>query len=339
MLRVRNLLHGFLALSSLAFVARSERFAAISTDREAAVAELSKPPATLNPWMIPDDISHAAFVGDKNAVAEWLSEHPESVEDVTDQGGSLLLLALEHREFKADQLELVRYLISRGADPNRICHIDNDESKGTMTPLYAACGGNNTPLVKEMVASLLRAGANPNLRTESPSMRGTSPLACAINTFLVTTDGAWQLPVVALLLRAGASLDKCFENKSAEDLIAAEEEHYASLIERNVHFRAAATLCRAVRAAGSWQKYCRRQSPHRDVLGLRSLAMRGYITPCQKRRTRGTEWKAIVAFLARLGDNGIVWNILSFWRDPDDIEDVIVPGEDGDPWAVVRVYD
>ena len=28
---------------------------------------------------------------------------------------------------------------------------------------------------------------------------------------------------------------------------------------------------------------------------------------------------AAVAFVARLGDNGVVWNILSFWRDPDDV--------------------
>ena len=42
--------------------------------------------------------------------------------------------------------------------------------------------------------------------------------------------------------------------------------------------------------------------------------MRGYITPYQKRRTRAADWKAIVAFVARLGDNGIVWNILSFWN-------------------------
>ena len=67
--------------------------------------------------------------------------------------------------------------------------------------------------------------------------------------------------------------------------------------------------------------------------------MRGYITPYQKRRTRATDWKAIVAFVVRLGDNGIVWNILSFWRDPDDIEDIAVDDDDeihgGD---VVRVY-
>ena len=42
--------------------------------------------------------------------------------------------------------------------------------------------------------------------------------------------------------------------------------------------------------------------------------MRGFITPTT-RRTRGAQkWKAAVAFLARQGDNGVVWNVLSFWR-------------------------
>ena len=46
-----------------------------------------------------------------------------------------------------------------------------------------------------------------------------------------------------------------------------------------------------------------------------------------------TDWKAAVAFVARLGDNGIVWNILSFWRDAVDIEDITLGSGD-----VVRVY-
>ena len=33
------------------------------------------------------------------------------------------------------------------------------------------------------------------------------------------------------------------------------------------------------------------------------------------RRPRGPhKWKAAVTFLAKQGDNGIVWNILSYWR-------------------------
>ena len=53
----------------------------------------------------------------------------------------------------------------------------------------------------------------------------------------------------------------------------------------------------------------------REVLALRGLGMRGYLAPRGTRRTRSTkQWEAAVAFLARQGDNGVVWNILSFWR-------------------------
>ncbi len=71
-------------------------------------------------------------------------------------------------------------------------------------------------------------------------------------------------------------------------------------------------LAAGVRRHGSLKRYLR--EPHREVLALRGLAMRGHLMP--RRRTRGTaEWTAAVAFLARLGDNGVVWNVLSFWRD------------------------
>ena len=74
-------------------------------------------------------------------------------------------------------------------------------------------------------------------------------------------------------------------------------------------------LVSGVRRAGSFKRYVR--EPHREVLLLTvrgsGLAMRGHLVP--RRRTRGAaEWKAAVAFLARHGDNGVVWNVFSFWR-------------------------
>ena len=66
------------------------------------------------------------------------------------------------------------------------------------------------------------------------------------------------------------------------------------------------------------------RAPHRDVLACRGLAQRGKLR---------TEHRAL-NFIARQGDNGIVWNILSFWRDPDDVEEITL--DNGD---VVRVYD
>ena len=72
-------------------------------------------------------------------------------------------------------------------------------------------------------------------------------------------------------------------------------------------------LAAGVRRHGSFKRYLR--EPHREVLALRGLAMRGYLAPRGTRRTRRTQpWEAAVAFLARHGDNGVVWNVLSFWR-------------------------
>ena len=290
--------------------------------------------------MIPREIAVAAAQGNKDAVVAWLDTHPERVNDLGDDGMSLLLCCLEHDwRLQAAHLELIRHLLSRGADPNHTCFINqrNDETQGCMTPLFSICV-SDSPHAPGIVACLLGAGADPNLRIadhldqngepSSTSEADSTPIIGAIRVFL-GSDGSWHLPVVARLLRAGASLDNS-EGKSADEWLADEERLWPDLVDG--HFKAAKALIHGVRAAGSWKKYCRARCPHREILALRGLAMRGYITPYQKRRTRATDWKAIVAFVARLGDNGVVWNILSFWRDPDDVEAITL--ENG---AVVRV--
>ena len=294
--------------------------------------------------MIPREIAFAAARGDKDAVARWLDEHPERVNDVGDDGMSLLLCCLEHDFIiRAAHLELIRHLLSRGADPNHTCYIHDEYTSGCMTPLFSICV-SDSPHAPGIVACLLSAGADPNLRLadhldqngepSSTSEANATPIIGAIRVFL-GSDGSWHLPVVARLLRAGASLDNS-EGQSADEWLADEERRWPDLVDG--HFKAAKALIHGVRAAGSWKKYCRRRAPHREILALRSLATRGYIIPYQKRRTRAADWKAIVAFVARLGDNGIVWNILSFWRDADDVEEVAVPDFRGSR-RVVRVYD
>ena len=42
----------------------------------------------------------------------------------------------------------------------------------------------------------------------------------------------------------------------------------------------------------------------RDVLAVRGLAQRGKLSTNDP----------VLNFLARLGDNGVVWHVLSFWR-------------------------
>ena len=45
--------------------------------------------------MIPDDVAVAAEDADKEYVAAWLDEHPQSVNDVDDTGATLLHICLE----------------------------------------------------------------------------------------------------------------------------------------------------------------------------------------------------------------------------------------------------
>ena len=75
-----------------------------------------------------------------------------------------------------------------------------------------------------------------------------------------------------------------------------------------------------MRAAGSWKAHCK--LAHKEVLRLRSLVARGRakLPRTRRRSSRGRDVAADVRqeralnFLVRQGDNGIVWNILSFWR-------------------------
>ena len=67
-------------------------------------------------------------------------------------------------------------------------------------------------------------------------------------------------------------------------------------------WRAIKRLVAGVRKYGSYQRYAR--SFHRDVLAVRGLAQRGKLS---------TE-DSVLKFLSRLGDNGIVWHVLEYWR-------------------------
>jgi hypothetical protein len=82
--------------------------------------------------------------------------------------------------------------------------------------------------------------------------------------------------------------------------------------------RKAQTLVAGVTEAGSYKKWVR--CPHRSVLRLRSLVSRGRATLKRRRsrrraRGRDAQVEHAIEFLIKLGDNGIVWNILSFWKE------------------------
>ena len=66
-------------------------------------------------------------------------------------------------------------------------------------------------------------------------------------------------------------------------------------------WNACKTLIAGLRAAGSWKALER--VPRKAVIVLRCLHVRG----------RATTADPIMKFLCELGDNGVVWNVLSYW--------------------------
>ena len=107
------------------------------------------------------------------------------------------------------------------------------------------------------------------------------------------------------------------ESEIADDPTTRSFEEWLNRINGDAeHIGAIRNLVASVRAAGSWKAHCR--LAHKDVLRLRSLVARGRVKlPRARRRSprdRGVRQERVLEFVARQGDNGIVWNILSFWR-------------------------
>ena len=71
------------------------------------------------------------------------------------------------------------------------------------------------------------------------------------------------------------------------------------------------TIVAGVRKYGTYKKYMR--APHREFLAVRGLAQRGNLAVQDWHSDTFRETWAL-EFLARLGDNGVVWHVLTYWR-------------------------
>ena len=90
------------------------------------------------------------------------------------------------------------------------------------------------------------------------------------------------------------------DHDSAEDVM--HKTEYDMDLAENEDWLAAKRLVNGVRKYGTYKKYVR--APHRDVLAVRGLAQRGKLSTDD----------SVLNFLARLGDNGVVWHVLEYWR-------------------------
>ena len=168
-------------------------------------------------------------------------------------------------------------------------------ASGALAPIHEICQRTRGHLaVLEMLSLLLGAGANVNAKD---LRNGNTPLYHAI----IYQQPELCLAMITKLLRAGASLDACHGDETAEDVLRWSESHRPNLT-GDEHWKRLRALVAGVRKYGSYKRYAR--SFHRDVLAVRGLAQRGKLSTNDP----------VLHFLARLGDNGVCWHILSFWR-------------------------
>ena len=229
-------------------------------------------------------IGDAAQEGDRDTVIAWL-DAGGSIDDVDEEGYALIHCCAcgEHEgNFQGDvigdaHVALARHLIALGAD------VTIATSAGHTALHYIVQRKREPQAVLEMMSLLLGAGANVNARTVT-SYGGSMPLDLAIQH----DPSTLRTTIVTELLRAGASVDGCADEKVDE--IIQKIESNDSALAGNEHWRATKRLVY--------------RAPHRDVLAVRGLAQRGKLSTNDP----------VLNFLARLGDNGVVWHVLSFWR-------------------------
>ena len=244
------------------------------------------------------------------------------------------MIAIADYDFQS--LAIARMLLEHGADAN----LDNGHG---MCPLeYASQHVFRNPL--RWFDLLLESGANPNVtvRARASSSFNTTLLGKIISNGglrMGRKPGQGRAPEQILglaraLLRAGARVDSPHNDGTNPTWVLEQQRlglakwrrrldlHWKQSDRRgrshdlDPHFIELSNMITGVAAAGSFKKWLLRA--HIDVLILRTQIQRGRAAlPPRRRRPRGRDAKQrnALAFVLRQGDNGVVWNILSFWRD------------------------
>ena len=249
--------------------------------------------------VLPDHIVQAAKDGDIAVVEAFLDAEPGAINDRDEEWDLTLLMASMNSSITERHVWFARRLIVRGADVN----IGNIEDK---LPLHYACYPGDCS--STMVSLLLASGARVNARTDEDE--DLTPLGQLIEEFdynLWKNEEAENrrrisrsgLEIMKLLLKAGASVDRCQRDLSAEAAMQgflSRRPHYANDDES---FTKCRELVAGVRAYGTYRAYVR--EPHRHFLRVRSLLVRGRAKTDSRRLER----------IARL-PNGACWHVLSY---------------------------
>ena len=261
--------------------------------------------------VLPRELFDAAEARDIDAVRQFVESNPErineSFEHVGDgEGLNLLTVAIGRHT----SIEMVRYLISRGADVER--------RNSNITPLYCACFLPDA----EAMALLLQAGANVHRIDERGSVHRYLPYSSISTQSLLSVQTFEQATVsifecLRVLLRAGLSLDSLRDGTTTplEQII--DELNQSGHIAG--HLGPSLDLVRAMRASmhtsasprlSPWRQYV--LAPSVAVLRLRSLVVRGRAH--ERGVVSGPTPRPIAWLLTPQTPREIVWNVLAFWN-------------------------
>ena len=209
-------------------------------------------------------------------------------------------------EITETDVDLARLLLSRGVDAN-YC----EEGDG-WTLLHAASSFSRNEYGRKLIAALIGAGADVNAWA-NPAYSYSTPLGALLENTASLPDPDvlnHYLETATLLLRAGASLDACCDDESAEEMLEAEEwNDLAEVHEPN--YVALKTLFAGVRRAGSWKLWTLEDV--KALLRLRSLVARGRARE-RKVRTRRKTPREIALLFAPAFPNELFWNVMTYWN-------------------------
>ena len=272
---------------------------------------------------LPQNFRSAVAHGDLHSLALLLDEQPQHANSfvITTRGPVTFLEYSVTCCAVDDRISVAQLLLARGA------RVNSDRADSISALHRSLFHGTSSPETLPLVRLLLAAGANVDALHNS-----FTPLGYLIA--LISNDHAEyksmfppNSELVVTLLRAGASLDVLeqnwppFDDGTRATAVAFLDEILRTdpSVRNNEEFFEVRALLAGVREDGSWKSYARR--PHRSILRLRSLYTRGRATLAreQRRKPRGADARRdrAILFLVKLGDNGVLWNVLSFWRATD----------------------
>ena len=248
--------------------------------------------------VVPPVVANAAKAGNVTAVREWL-ESGGDVNDTDGDGGTLLIRVFGSSVTSDAHLDVVRLLLSHGADINK-------SERDSYTPLHCCAIYPEQSSRGPLIQLLLDAGADVNAKTND----GETALAIALDLSVWRNynDGARaSLDMITRLLRAGAALDAIQGDASVEDWLREAGNKYDEF----PHFCALKALLSDLRAAGStWKGYVR--ALPKELLRLRSLVARGRAR--EKKRLRAQTPREIKLLFAPSFPNELFWKIMEYWN-------------------------